>query len=171
MKKPILPDVLKENLDVVFCGMAAGKDSARTGYYYADENNRFWPTLHDVGLTDQQIRPDKFQSVLDYGIGLTDLCKFHFGPDRRLPPDAPDVPGLIAKIKQYAPKVIAFNGKKATRLVAEKLQWNLAVDYGPLGKSIGTSEVWVLTQTSRKNEYWKLAPWSELARYLKQKLA
>jgi len=38
----MLPDVLAANLDVVFCGTAAGKRSAEVGMYYAGPGNRFW---------------------------------------------------------------------------------------------------------------------------------
>ncbi|NIR58662.1 MAG: mismatch-specific DNA-glycosylase, partial [Gammaproteobacteria bacterium] len=31
----VLPDVLAENLDIVFCGSAAGRVSAARGAYYA----------------------------------------------------------------------------------------------------------------------------------------
>ena len=46
-----LPDQLCDGLKVVFVGTAAGRHSAETRAYYAHPGNRFWRTLHEVGLT------------------------------------------------------------------------------------------------------------------------
>src|ERR1700753_3045292 len=54
---PVLPDVLEPGLRVVFCGTAPGTASARAGAYYAGPGNRFWVTLHEVGLTPVLLRP------------------------------------------------------------------------------------------------------------------
>jgi hypothetical protein len=69
----VLPDVLGPGLRVVFCGTAVGSASAKRGAYYAGPGNKFWPTLHAIGLTPRRLMPEEFRSVLDYGIGLTDL--------------------------------------------------------------------------------------------------
>ena len=76
----ILPDVLVHGLDVVFCGSAAGSASAKAGAYYAGLGNRFWPILHESGLTPRQILPSEFRDAVQYGIGLTDLSKFQLEP-------------------------------------------------------------------------------------------
>ncbi len=54
---PILPDVLAPGLDIVFCGTGAGAWSARVGAYYGKPGNKFWPTLHAVGLTPRRREP------------------------------------------------------------------------------------------------------------------
>jgi G:T/U-mismatch repair DNA glycosylase len=41
-KVAILPDVLQPDLKVVFCGTAAGTQSAQAGAYYAGRGNYFW---------------------------------------------------------------------------------------------------------------------------------
>ena len=90
MAGPILPDVLGPGLRIVFCGSAAGAASARAGAYYAGPGNRFWPTLHRVGLTPHLLAPAAFRTVLDHGIGLTDLCKTESGADAGLSRRADD---------------------------------------------------------------------------------
>lgn len=50
----VLPDVIDHDLSVVFCGTAAGNESARRRAYYAGPGNAFWPTLFKVGLTPRQ---------------------------------------------------------------------------------------------------------------------
>ena len=50
----VLPDVLAPDLRVVFVGTAAGARSAAVGHYYAGPGNRFWHTLHEIGLTPRR---------------------------------------------------------------------------------------------------------------------
>lgn len=52
----VLPDVLKPDLKIVFCGTAAGRESAARGAYYAGSGNSFWKTLHEVGLYPALVR-------------------------------------------------------------------------------------------------------------------
>ena len=47
----VIPDLIRPGLRIVFCGTALGAASARAGAYYAGPGNKFWPTLHEVGLT------------------------------------------------------------------------------------------------------------------------
>ena len=43
----ILKDLLQPNLDIVFCGTAAGEVSARKAAYYAGPGNQFYP-IHSI---------------------------------------------------------------------------------------------------------------------------
>ena len=78
---PLVPDVLQPGLAVVFCGTALGRESFRQRAYYAHPGNRFWRTLHNVGLTPYQILPKEYPIVTRFGIGLTDVCKTSYGND------------------------------------------------------------------------------------------
>ena len=146
----VLPDVLGPGLRVVFCGSAAGAVSARVGAYYAGPGNMFWPTLHRVGLTPRPLAPADFRTVLRYGIGLTDLCKTESGADTDLSRHADDAAALTAKIEQYRPAVLAFNGKRAARIFfgAETL------DYGEQARHIGRTAIHVLPSTSGAARRW-----------------
>jgi double-stranded uracil-DNA glycosylase len=62
-RNSILPDVLAPNLKVVFCGTAAGTQSAEVGAYYAGRGNKFWRTLYEIGLTPRQLAPHEFTSL------------------------------------------------------------------------------------------------------------
>ncbi len=84
----LIRDVLAPDLRVVFCGTALGTRSAQVGAYYAGRGNRFWSTLHEVGLTPVLLRPEEYTRVLDYGIGLTDICKTRSGSDAEVGGDA-----------------------------------------------------------------------------------
>ena len=58
----VLPDVLEPDLDIVFCGTAAGTRSADVGAYFAHPQNRFWRTLAEVGLTPRRLAPTEFRT-------------------------------------------------------------------------------------------------------------
>ena len=155
----ILPDVLAPNLRVVFCGTAAGTRSAREGAYYAHPGNYFWRTLFEIGLTPRRLSPQEFPQVLEYGIGLTDLAKLHFGADHELPNDAFDAASLKRKLARHKPAIVAFTSKNAAfgyfgRVLA----------YGEQAESIAASRVFVLTSPSgQARRFWNIQPWRQLA--------
>jgi len=161
----VLPDVLRDDLDVVFCGTAAGHVSAELGQYYAGPGNEFWNVLSDAGFTPETLRPCEFQRVLDYDIGLTDLNKEQSGRDDELTRDGYDATGLEQKVLSYRPRVLAFTSGTA----AKKFYRRTKVPWGPQAKPIGETIVWVLPSTSaiaRKHWPGLKHHWYELAKFL-----
>ncbi|MFT3863443.1 MAG: mismatch-specific DNA-glycosylase [Solirubrobacterales bacterium] len=156
---PILPDVLAPGLRVVFCGTAPGTASARAGAYYAGPGNRFWTTLHEVGLTPVLLAPAEFARLPEFGIGLTDISKAASGSDREVGRRGFDPGRLEVAITAAAPAHLAFNGKNAARGALGR-----AVDYGLRSERIGGAAVWVLPSTSgAARGFWDVEPWRELA--------
>ena len=157
--RPILPDVLKPGLALVFCGTAAGKRSAAEGAYYAHPGNLFWRALHQSGLTPRLLAPAEFPQLPHHGIGLTDLAKHHAGNDNQLPRDAFDAAALFGKIEHYAPRVLAFTSKNGARAALGH-----AVDYGLQSDTIGNTRIFVLPSPSgQARGHWSIAPWLALA--------
>jgi double-stranded uracil-DNA glycosylase len=155
-----LPDLLRPGLQVVFCGTAAGTASARAKAYYAGPGNAFWRTLFETGLTPRQLAPSEYERLLDYAIGLTDLCKIRHGSDAEVGTEEFDVDGLRARIAAAEPAYLAFNGKNAAQGALER-----QVKVGPQPEQIGGATVWVLPSTSAAaRRYWDIDPWQELAR-------
>ena len=155
----IIRDVLEPGLRVVFCGTALGEASARAGAYYAGPGNAFWPTLHEVGLTPRRLRPDEYELLPRWGLGLTDLCKIRSGSDAAVARDAFDVPRLVAQMERHAPDWLAFNGKNAARHALGR-----SVAYGVQPERLGGASVFVLPSTSgAARRYWDLGRWRELA--------
>src|SRR5262249_2478186 len=107
----VLPDVLAPNLKIIFCGSAAGTASALARAYYAKAGNKFWPTLAATGLTPQRIAPHDYPRVIEFGIGLTDMCKTEFGQDEALTGEGDDARAVLRKVRYFKPHVLAFNGK------------------------------------------------------------
>ena len=155
----ILPDVLAPNLCVVFCGTAAGTRSAREGAYYAHPGNYFWRALFETGLTPRRLSPREFPNVLEFGIGLTDLAKLHFGSDHELPHDAFDAAALKRKIARYQPRIVAFTSKNAAFGYSGRV-----LAYGEQELKIASSRVFVLPSPSgQARKFWTIEPWRELA--------
>lgn len=155
----LVPDVLEPGLSVVFCGTALSAASYEKRAYYAKPGNRFWPTLHSIGLTPRQLRPEEFRTVTDFGIGLTDVCKTAWGQDADLSDNDFDAEALEVKINQYAPRFLAFTSKRAAREFLGR-----AVDYGIQEECIGVTELFVLPSTSGlATRFWDEGIWQNLA--------
>jgi TDG/mug DNA glycosylase family protein len=160
----ILPDVLAPDLDVVFCGSAAGAASARVGAYYAGPGNRFWPTLAAVGFTPVELPAARFRELPRYGLGLTDLCQTASGADADLPSDGDDSAALNAKIRRFAPYVLAFVGKRPAKAFLGQRR----VATGRLtGSPFPATELFVLPSPSgAARASWDIRPWQALARHV-----
>jgi TDG/mug DNA glycosylase family protein len=155
-------DLLAPGLRLVLCGTALGPESARQRAYYADPGNRFWPTLHAVGLTPERFRSTDYPRLLDLGIGLTDLCKHHYGTDARLPADAFDREGLRQRIAAVAPAILAFTSKEGAKRYFGRPTGRIA--YGFQSERIGPTRIFVLPSPSGlARRYWTDAPWNALA--------
>lgn len=156
---PVLPDVLDHGLRIVFCGSAAGRVSALRGAYYAGPGNRFWPTLAATGLTPSLLPPEAFPSLTDYGLGLTDIAKEASGADHQLPPGSDDPGALRTKILCFAPRVLAFVGKRAAGGHLGR-----AADYGLQAETLGPTRIFVLPSPSgAARRYWDVSWWHALA--------
>jgi len=160
---PILPDRLKPGLRLVFCGTAAGKQSALQKAYYANRQNKFWRTLHQVGLTPRQFAPDEFRLLWELGIGLTDIAKHAYGMDHQLPKDAlgPEaVAALKARILKARPRILAFTSLNGGR----KVMGPKAVA-GEQPNLLGQTCVFILPSPSPlAANHWDIKPWRELAK-------
>ena len=110
----ILPDVLIPNLKLVICGSAVSTKSSQAGSYYAGQGNKFWQILCDTGLTDRLLHTSEYRTLLDYGIGLTDVAKKVAGVDAHIQHDDYDAAAFAARMEHFKPRIICFNGKKAS---------------------------------------------------------
>jgi double-stranded uracil-DNA glycosylase len=111
---PPLPDHLAPGLAIVFIGFNPGETSARLGRYYGYVGNRFWWLLWQAGLTDRLLAPAEDHTLpAAYGYGLTDIVD-------RPSKSSGDLSDwelregreqLLAKLRQYRPRVACYNGK------------------------------------------------------------
>ena len=141
----ILPDVLGYNLNIVFCGMAASKKSKELKAYYAGPGNKFYKTLNTINLTNEVIIPKAYKELLNYNIGLTDICKTDYGNDVELNSQKYDPSGLLTKITKYQPRMLCFNGKMAAKVYFNKKN----VNYGLQKQTISAGATLVIQTITR----------------------
>ncbi|WP_024339487.1 mismatch-specific DNA-glycosylase [Bradyrhizobium japonicum] len=160
-----LPDLLRPNLRLVFVGTAASTRSAALGHYYAHPGNRFWRALHESGITPRRYQPGEFASLLDLGIGFTDLCKTGAGMDHQIAAETMDVPGFRAKMDKCRPRTIAFTSKKAASLFYGRP--SAAIALGRQTRNESLPEIFVLPSPSgAASGHWTLEPWRQLAAWI-----
>lgn len=161
----LIPDLLAPGLKLVFCGSALGAVSARVGAYYAKPGNKFWPTLHAVGITPRRFAPAEYPELLALGIGLTDINKTQSGNDVDLAPEHDDVASLARKIETYRPRILAFTAKRPAQVfLRETFGRRGPPPYGAQEERFGETTLFVLPSPSgRAGSFWTLEPWQELA--------
>jgi double-stranded uracil-DNA glycosylase len=158
-KRYVLPDVLVPNLITVFCGSAVGRKSALLRASYAGPGNKFWPTLHAVGITPRLIVPSEYRTMTEFGIGLTDMNKHEFGGDHELTADADNPRALRRKILKYQPRILAFTAKRPAQVFLDR-----PVAYGLQPDTIGATRLFVLPSPSgRAGAFWDISHWRALA--------
>ncbi|EGF90736.1 uracil DNA glycosylase superfamily protein [Asticcacaulis biprosthecium C19] len=149
-------------LKVVFCGTALGRVSAQSRAYYAHPGNFFWRTLSATGLTSELIAAKDYVRVREFGIGLTDLCKRHFGNDNELPSGAFDTSALRDKMLKYKPDVLAFTSKTGAAAFLQRATG--AVHLGFHIETIGATRIYVLPSPSgQARVFWNQQTWQDLA--------
>lgn len=160
----MLPDVLAPDLVTVFCGSAVGRRSAELGAYYAGPGNKFWDTLHRVGLTPRRYQPAEYRDILVCGIGLTDLNKTESGADSTLSRGADDVGALVAKIVAYQPALLAFTARRPAAAFCRHVFGHPPASYGLQPQGLGPTRIHVLPSPSGlARRYWDEGPWRALA--------
>ena len=105
-------DLLRPGLNLLFCGYNPSLTSGQTGYHYAHPGNRFWRVLYASGITDRLYAPEEDASLLDLGVGFTNLCP---RPTRRadeltreeIRAGAED---LSERLERYRPRAVAYTG-------------------------------------------------------------
>ncbi|KAF8172677.1 uracil-DNA glycosylase-like protein [Pholiota molesta] len=108
-----LNDNIAPGLDIVFCGINPGEQSARLGHHFGNPNNHFWCCLHQSGLTSRKLDPrEDYKMPEHFSIGLTNLVPRPTAEQSELSKkeQIAGVPGLLAKIAQYRPRIVCFVG-------------------------------------------------------------
>jgi TDG/mug DNA glycosylase family protein len=145
-QKPVLPDLLAPDLNVVFCGTAPGTVSAQRKQYYAHPQNKFWRALYASGLTPRLLEPSEYENLLSFRIGLTDIAKHVSGMDNQLPRGSlgkEAIADLRARIAKYQPKILAFTSLTGGRKLA-----GADAEFGHQSVKIGETDVWILPSPS-----------------------
>jgi TDG/mug DNA glycosylase family protein len=108
-----LPDHLRKGMKLVIVSCNPTESSVRVGHYYAGRDNEFWPILFESGVVPEPFDYHDDKRVIEFGIGLTDLVKRPTKSADSLS-RADFAEGRIVlsqKLEEFAPRVVAFNGK------------------------------------------------------------
>jgi double-stranded uracil-DNA glycosylase len=148
----LLPDILRPDLTVVLVGTAKSDASVRAGHYYASPRNQFWQLLEATGLAGpSRIAPENDRSVLEHGVGLTDLVPGRAASADDLLDDRDfDLPGFLGKMEAIGPRAIGFNGATGCGKLARYLNQPVPRP-GPLGWEIAGARTWLLPSSSSRN--------------------
>ncbi len=177
MEQPAtLRDYLREGLDIVFVGLNPSRYSVEAGHYFANPRNRFWAALNRSSLVGRELSPEDDASLLDHGIGFTDVVK-------RPTPQASGLraadyrrwaPALKGKLLQYQPLIACFHGITA---YSAYLKYAEGIGEKPaLGRQqhkIGRTHVFVVPNPSPANAVYSvadLAGWYDRLGELRQEL-
>ena len=108
-----LPDHLRKGMKLVIVGCNPSESSVRVGHYYAGRANQFWPMLYAGGVVPEPFDYHDDKRVIEFGIGLTDLVKRPTKGIEELKREdfAEGRIVLSQKLEEFAPHVVAFNGK------------------------------------------------------------
>jgi TDG/mug DNA glycosylase family protein len=156
-----VPDVLAQDLDVVFCGINPGRVSAAAGAHFANPRNDFWRLLEAAGFTSRLLKPAEQLELLAFRIGVTNAAY-------RTTPGSGDLrrrdfEGSAARLGRIArdlrPRALAFVGKEAYRGA-----FGERAEHGLQDRRLAETALFVLPSTSPANA---AVPWDERLRWFR----
>ncbi len=139
---------------VLFCGINPSLFSGWTGHHYARPGNRFWPALHASGLTPRRLRPEEDATLVEYGLGCTNLVARATARADELGRDEFRAGGerLRGLVEDWRPRAVAIVGIGAARIALGIP----ALEPGRQPQDLGPAQLWVLPSTSGLNAHHQL---------------
>ncbi len=126
-----LPDLLRDDLDVVFVGINPSLFSAAQGHYFARRTNRFWPCFSRSILSEtvrsafgvERLEPHHDVLLPMHGFGFTDVVKRASAraSDLTQPEFSAGVRLLVTKLLRRRPRIACFHGMTGYRHVRREL--------------------------------------------------
>jgi TDG/mug DNA glycosylase family protein len=161
-----VPDVIAQDLAILFCGINPGLYSAATGHHFARPGNRFWPALHQSGITPRQLSPAEERELLPLGVGITNIVPRSTAMASELTPEELRAGGrrLTNKVKKYRPRCLAILGISAYRFAFGRPKAQL----GRQPETIGPTLLWVLPNPSGLNAHYQLPDLAKQFRALRE---
>ena len=154
-----LPDIVADDLLVLFCGINPGMKSAESGHNFARPGNRFWPALHGAGFTPRRLRPQEDGLLPQFGLGITNFVDRPTRAASELGDEEirAGAAALEALVRRHRPRVLAIVGIGAYRVGFSRPKAKLGLQE----ETVAGVPVWVLPNTSGLNANHQLP---ELAR-------
>ena len=159
-----LPDLLRQDLDVIFIGINPSLYSVQQGHYFARRTNRFWPAFSRSrlslavrqGLGVDALLPEHDRLLPEHGFGFTDVVKRTSARATDVTPAefVAGVKDLITKLETFAPRIACFHGIMAYRPFFQALTGTK--DEPPLGLQtlrIGATQLFLAPNPSPANAH------------------
>jgi TDG/mug DNA glycosylase family protein len=157
-----VPDVIGEDLDVLFVGINPDPVSAERGHHFANPRNAFWKLLHEAGFTSERLDPSEEAKLLPLGIGVTNVVPRVARSSSELTRDdfSRGADALKKKIARWRPRSVVFVGLTAWRALRESGESSRL--------ELDGSRVFVLPNPSGRNAHYTrsdmLRRWRRVAR-------
>jgi double-stranded uracil-DNA glycosylase len=147
-------DLIAPDLRVLFCGINPSLYTAVVGHHFARPGNRFWKTIHAAGFTERVLHPSEQRELLALGIGLTNVvARATASADELSDEDYRQGSVLLGrKLRRYQPRVIAFLGLGAYRVVSGRREATV----GRQPEAFAGVDVWALPNPSGLNAHYRL---------------
>ena len=148
------PDILASGLNVVFAGLNPAVSAVAASHNFSSPSNRFWSVLHLAGFTEVRLPAQEERRLLEYGCGITAVVR---RPTRRADEVSTEEfrlarPEFEARMRQYAPRAVAFLGKRAVAAMLGRPE----VEWGRLPSEFAGTMAWVLPNPSGLNRSFTL---------------
>ena len=156
----LVPDLLADDLIVLFAGINPGLYTAAIGRHFGRPGNRFWPALYSGGFTPRLFSPFENALLLDLKFGITNIVERATTRADELTDDELRAGGqrLRAKVQHWRPTVVAFVGIRPYRLISGIKDARVG-----LQKALfGGSHAWVLPNPSGLNAHYLPAALAQL---------
>jgi mismatch-specific thymine-DNA glycosylase len=163
-----VPDYLRPGLKLVIVGINPGARSGATGHHYAWPGNHFWPLMYESGLVPEPLTYAQDHRVLEWDIGLTNLCD-------RTSRQASDLTreelragaeALRDKLLACRPGAVCFNGKGIYEVFCGRKDVMLGLQQ----ETLGGSRLFVVPSSSARTAAYqrdaKLRYYEELKRLI-----
>lgn len=109
---PRLTDIVAPDLRALFVGINPGLRSAALGHNFAGKGNPFWRLLYAARLIDRPLTFSDERALLDYGLGITNLCARPSRSASELTRKelAAGARLLERRVRRYQPRAVVFVG-------------------------------------------------------------
>ncbi len=163
-----VPDVIADDLRVLFCGINPGLYTAAVGHHFARPGNRFWKALYEAGFTTRLFSPFEESELLQSGYGVTNVVSRATATADLLAQEEiiQGCKRLKSKVRRYRPQILAILGLGAYRLAFSQPK----ATAGRQDRKIGDTVLWVLPNPSGLNANYQQKDLARLFRELKAEL-
>ncbi|MET1133230.1 MAG: mismatch-specific DNA-glycosylase [Aeromicrobium sp.] len=146
-----IPDLMPDELRLLFVGINPGLVSAATGLHFARRGNRFYPALVRAGLVDTDDPAGAAEQLRPRGVGITNLVARASARADELEPSEllAGRERLDALVRERRPRVVAVAGITSYRTAFG----HRAARPGRQPDDLAGAQVWVVPNPSGLNAH------------------